>query len=311
MKKYRKYWWIFLAIVLLALLAGAYYYWNWYQYNEIPVVTQSANQGRDTNAEKSKPGTTNFLLMGSDARGDEASRADVIMVISADFATKKVSVISVPRDTRVNLPGVGLTKINHANSLGEAKGGVHEGTLATAQAVSDLLSIDINYYAKIDFEGFKSLVDVLGGVDVDLPYDVNDDVQQIYLTKGTHHLNGDEALRLARARFGLPNGDLDRQRNQYLIMTALGEEALAKENISKLPNLIKVGMEQIQDTNIKESEALGMGLALTGTTMDDVKYYQLPGHPLRAVDPLVGAEVYYFEPDQTGIDQIMREIEQG
>ena len=310
----KKYWWIFLGIVLVVILAGGYYYWNWHQFNEVPVVTQSTSQGNvngDKTDGKPKTGTTNFLLMGSDARGDEASRADVIMVISADFDTKKISVISIPRDTRVNLPEVGLTKINHANSLGEAEGGVHEGTVATAQAVSDLLSIDINYYAKIDFEGFKSLVDALGGVDVDLPYDVNDDVQQIYLTEGTHHLNGDEALRLARARFGLPNGDLDRQRNQYLIMTALGEEALDKDNISKLPNLIKVGKEQLQDTNIKDSEALGMGLALTGTTMDNVKYYQLPGHPLRAVDPLVGAEVYYFEPDQAGIEQIMREIEQG
>lgn len=74
------------------------------------------------------------MILGSDARGIEASRTDSIMLISADTKSKHVSIISIPRDTRVNLPGIGLTKITHANAMGEASGGVRAGTLASVQA---------------------------------------------------------------------------------------------------------------------------------------------------------------------------------
>ncbi|ARF70030.1 hypothetical protein B7C51_22535 [Paenibacillus larvae subsp. pulvifaciens] len=113
-------------------------------------------------------GDFNVLLLGTDARGDEVSRTDVIMAAHVSPKNKKVQLLSIPRDTRVLLEGIGYTKINHAHTIGEKKGGNASGTGAMIQAVSDLLKIPIHYYVKTDFKGFQHVIDTIGGIDIEL-----------------------------------------------------------------------------------------------------------------------------------------------
>lgn len=251
---------------------------------------------------------TNILILGADNRENEVARTDTIMLASIDNELKKVSIISIPRDTRVELPGVGLTKINHANAVGQSRGGIHEGTIMISNAVSNLLGVNIDHYVKVDFKGFKKLVDTMGGVEVTIPYDISDYKAKAYLKKGTQTLNGEQALGLARARYTRPNGDFDRQQSQFMLLSAMGRKLTSLSNVPNLPEQLNVIYTEILDTSISKAEAIAMGLNLKGIEKESIVYYQLPGNGLRALDPLVKGYLWYYEPDRVKLQEIMNSI---
>lgn len=299
-----------LLLVIGSIGAGAYYYtWNTLHHAEVisepedlvPTVNEERTEVQKTN------NRVNILVLGTDNRGNEVARSDLVMFVTSNVDTRQVAVISIPRDTRVDLPGVGLTKINHANAVGEAKGGVHEGTLETAKAVSNFLGLPINYYIKVDFQGFKEAIDAVGGIDVNLPYAVSDRLRGIDLSAGQNHLSGDQALRLSRARYDLPKGDFDRQYNQFYLLSALAHQMLSLPNIPKLPETINMIYQDLIDTNMSAAEMAALGLNFKGITKEDIKYYQLPGKGISAKDPLIGAAVYYYEPDLSGVQKVINQ----
>lgn len=297
---------------IMGIIVGVAFYWNWQTLHHVEVLSQPTIVMSSDNEKQEKPltitkGWINILLLGTDNRGDEMARTDSIMLVSANVDTHQISVISIPRDTRVNIPNVGLTKINHANIVGEGKGGIHEGTLECAKAVSELLGVTINYYVKINFQGFQKAIDAVGGIDVNLPNSVNNDYRGEHLSAGENHLSGDEALRFARARYGLPNGDFDRQRAQYYLLSALADQMLEVSNISSLPKKLNIIQQYLIDTNLTTPEMLTMGYAFKGIDKDIITYYQLPGRGTSAIDPLVGANIYYFEPDINGVRNVVQE----
>lgn len=293
--------------MITGIISGGLFYENWNQNYQAAVMIEpnipALEEEKPTEKRPLKVNRkVNILVLGTDNRGDEVARSDTMMLVTANAGTQQVVVISIPRDTRVDIPGVGLTKINHANAVGEMRGGVHEGTLESAKAVSNLLGLPINYYVKIDFQGFEKVVDAVGGVDVTLPYPVSD--KGIKLAAGTHHLTGEQALRVVRIRYGLTNGDFSRQQDQFILLAALGEKVLSLSNIPKLPELINIVYQELLDTNMSTADLVALGLDFKGMTQDDLKYYQLPGKGITATDPLVGASVYYFEPDMDGVREI-------
>ena len=309
-KMRKKYWPAIIATLLIMIGGGAYVWWGQLVHRASTSVIVTPNNPIAISPEKQQD-RINFLLLGSDTRGNEAGRTDSMIFISADVKTQHVSVISIPRDTRVNLPGIGLTKITHANAVGEANGGVHAGTMAANQAVSNLLGVTINDYIKINFQGFQKVVDSLGGLDLTLPDAVNDTVQDIHLKAGEQHLNGDMALRLARARFGLSDGDFGRQRDQFFILAALGHQALSINNISRLPQIMGIVHQDLMDTNLSDTQMVALGAKFKGVPKENIHYYQLPGKPNNAHDPLVGANVDYFEPDMAGVAKVVQKAMQN
>lgn len=322
--------WKMAALIILGILGGGAAYWSWDTFHTPSVLAQpSIQETREENANREKEverenlrtdqdsksiGTSdlkneliNILVLGTDNLGENVGRTDSMMLVTANVKTKRVSILSIPRDTRVNIPGVGLTKINHANAIGESKGGLREGTLESARAVSNLLGVTINYFVKVNFQGFEKVIDTLGGIDVTLPNAVDDELRNIHLSAGEHHLSGDEALRLARARYGLKNGDFDRQKNQFYLFSAVAYEMLDLTNITKLPEEINVIQQELMDTNLSISKMAMYGLAFKGISEKNIKYFQLPGQGISAFDPLVGSEVYYYESDQAGVKKIVLE----
>lgn len=301
---------LLLIVAVIFALGGGVYFWRGHliQQTSTFVVAKPANP-IDTSQE-TQTDRINVLLLGTDSRDGEAGRTDSIMLISADTKTKHVSIISIPRDTRVNLPGIGLTKITHANAVGEANGSVREGTLAAVQAASDLLGVTINSYAKINFQGFQKIIDAIGGVDVTLSEAVNDEVQNVYLKAGVQHMNGDLALRFSRARYGLSDGDTGRQRNQSLVLSALGHKILSLENVPKFPEILDIVHKDLMDTNLNDPQILALATEFKGISKDNMKYFQLPGKGITAHDPLVGEDLYYFEPDTAGVKSIVLEAMQ-
>ena len=141
------------------------------------------------------------LLMGVDksqARSESAEyegdnfRSDSMILTRVDPSEKKMTLISIVRDTYVDIDGYGKNKINAAHALG--------GPALTVKTVSEFAGVPISHYAEIDFDGFKAAVDALGGIDVDVPMEIDDVDAGGYVAAGPQTLNGDQALILCRAR---------------------------------------------------------------------------------------------------------------
>jgi LCP family protein required for cell wall assembly len=158
------------------------------------------------------------LVIGSDVReGDPAAgRADSLHILAVNQATKHGTLVGIPRDAWVDVPGRGVTKINEALHVG--------GPGKVVETVSKISGIPFHYWAVVDFSRFRQLVDRLGGVDVDIPYKMADADSGAFFEPGRRHLNGAEALAFARDRHNAPGGDLGRSENQGRLLLA----ALAK-----------------------------------------------------------------------------------
>lgn len=165
----------------------------------------------------------------------------------------------------------------------------------------------INSYAKINFEGFQKIIDAIGGIDVILPIAVNDTERDIHLAAGNQHLTGDLALRYARVRYSLSDGDTGRQRNQSYLLSVMGNKILSLENVPKLPKLINIVHTDLMDTDLSDAQILALATEFKGIPKDNIKYFQLPGKPLTAHDPLVGTDLSYFEPEKTGVKKLVLE----
>ena len=172
----------------------------------------------------------NILLLGSDTRsGSEAalvsgSRADTIMLMHIPADGKGVYIISIMRDTWVNIPGYGPAKINAALNYG--------GISLQVATVENLVGVKIDHVAEIEFEGFKSLVNAIGGVDVQVPFAFTSNVWTF--TPGLMHLNGSGALSFVRERYSFADGDYQRVRNQRAFLRGLYNTMKAKGALSNV-----------------------------------------------------------------------------
>lgn len=170
------------------------------------------------------PGTT-FLLMGTDSRAavpttgcaapagaDEGTaRADVIMLVRLDEGGDSATVVSIPRDSWVDVPGRGRAKINAAYTYG--------GPSLLVDTVERMTQVRIDHFAVIDFAGFESMVDAVGGIDVQVARPTSN--AGVDFRAGRNHLDGAQALAYVRQRYDLPEGDLDRARRQQNALRAL------------------------------------------------------------------------------------------
>ncbi len=172
----------------------------------------------------------NILLLGSDTRtGADAalvsgSRADTIMLMHIPADGKGVYIISIMRDTWVNIPGYGTAKVNAALNYG--------GVSLQVATVENLLGIKIDHVAEIEFEGFKALVNSVGGVDVQVPF--NFDINAWSFKQGMQHMDGGAALAFVRARYQFADGDYQRVRNQRAFLRGLYNTMKAKGALSNV-----------------------------------------------------------------------------
>jgi LCP family protein required for cell wall assembly len=191
--------------------------------------------------ERPAPGTAgskavNVLLMGTDRRSDVATtgsaaqapdfvpgaqRSDTLMLLHLDGSRQVAAVVSIPRDSWVQIPGHGYGKINWAYSFG--------GPSLTVATVERLTGIRIDHLAVVDWSGFKELTDHVGGVDIDIPQTVRDSANGVTWEAGRQHLDGEQALLYVRQRYGLPGGDLDRVKRQQAFLRAVLEASLHQE----------------------------------------------------------------------------------
>lgn len=231
---------------------------------------------------KSRP--FSILLLGVDT-SDLVGRSDTIMVAIVDPEKQDISLLSVPRDTRVKIHGKDYEKIGHAHSYG----------LETAiYTVEDFLQIPIDYYATINLDGFTDLVDSIGGLKLDVEKDLSfrDRLSKktVSLRAGPQLLSGEETLHYARYRSD-SEGDFGRVRRQQQVITELINQTVDLRNLSKLTNILSAIGNNIK-TDISMSEMVKMGAQLK-----DVSGQNVTKLPLNATSTMVNGISYVVVSD--------------
>ncbi|MEB3337689.1 MAG: LCP family protein [Leptolyngbyaceae bacterium] len=198
--------------------------------------------------------------------------SDTMLLLRFDPITKKLIVLSIPRDTRTYVEGAGVTKINAAN--------VYGGPALSAQATSELLGgIGIDRYIRVNVQGVEKLINALGGVTVYVPKDIKyqDDSQHLYinLKAGKQRLDGDKALQFLRFRYD-EYGDIGRIQRQQMMMRSLAEQALNPATLARLPKILSVIQSHI-DTNLSVEELVALVGFGTQTDRSKVQMLMVPG----------------------------------
>jgi LCP family protein required for cell wall assembly len=240
----------------------------------------------------------NFLIVGSDTRGDlkagegvqgtgkefvTGQRSDtVILAHLYGGKSNKVQLVSFPRDSVVEIP-----------EFTDAKGKVHPaqrnrinysfnegGPQLLVQTVQNLTGVRIDHYLQVDFEGFQSMVDKLGGVDVCLSRPAKDHFSGINLTAGKHHINGNVALAFVRQRHGLPNGDIDRIKRQQQFLGAMIRKVLSAGTLAnpfKLNGFLNVATSSLQaDKGLNFSTLRTLALRMRNVGAGNVIFTTIP-----------------------------------
>jgi len=271
MRRKRTLFYIFCIVLGLILLVGTAY---WSYYHSLPL-------GLGTS--RAEGPIVNILLLGVDSGIDQATRSDTMILFSLDKRDGSISALSIPRDTRVTIPGRrGTHRINAAHALG--------GPLLAVRTVEQLLGVEIPYYVRIDYEGFKAIVDTLGGVVIDVErrmyYEDRAQGLKIDLQRGLQRLNGDQALQYVRYRSdGMGDVSLvdpvqgayaGRVERQLKFVRALVKQSLSARHLVNAPELISQLLDAV-DTNIPPDVALRLLMLVKDASPQDIATAVLPG----------------------------------
>jgi len=235
------------------------------------------------------------LLIGSDSRdpGNAADgRSDTIILTRVDPVTKQATLISIPRDVEIELAGYGTQKINAAFTYGGEAGAV--------EAVSSLCGVSIAHYVEIDFNGVVDLVNILDGIDVDVPVAI--ELDGTYLAPGEQHLDGYEALIMSRCR-SFPTGDFIRVQNQRIVLQAVAKKVLSA-SVPSMPGLIEE-LSQCVTTDVPATDAIGMLLKLQGMDTNTMYMATIPSYPNNHDG------VSYVAADRDALNEMMSRVDQG
>jgi LCP family protein required for cell wall assembly len=224
----------------------------------------------DNRNDDSQPVT--FLLLGSDSRGvvGEPARSDTIMVLRLNPEKKIGYLISIPRDSWVKIKGHGEKKINAAYQYG--------GPNLMIDTVRNFTGLDINHYAIIDFQGFKEIVDALGGIDIDVEKDLRDRKLHMDLNSGYQHLDGEEALKYVRIRYC--DDDFGRIGRQQKFLKAVMDKLLRLSSVFRIPQLASIASQNIRtDSELGIPDIIGYGQMIRSIGRNNIHMVTVPGTP--------------------------------
>ena len=268
---------ISILIAIGALIAVVILFPNMFQETKYSYQNSAISEIVEEETEPLLIKRTNILVLGNDSRpGETKSRSDTIMLVSLDQETNQLAILSIPRDTRVEIPGRGYDKINSAY--------YHGGPQLATEAVEELLNIQVDYYVSTNFEGFKNIIDILGGVSINVPQRMYYPAEGINLKKGEQILDGDMALQFVRFR-SYPLGDITRVEQQQLLVKAIVKQSLQLGNLSKLPRLFPQ-FEQAVETNFRVSDTIFLMRLIKHFESPNIVSSTLPGNflKIRGVD---------------------------
>jgi LCP family protein required for cell wall assembly len=321
------------AVLSVVLLVLAGYYWYTFRNinSGVTRVTLGSLNHAPSGAHKYNGQDQNILLVGNDDRSnmtkvkalrvgrDGGSLAtDTMMLVHVPANGKAATLISLPRDTWVNIPGQGMGKLNSAyadaysNTSGSLDTKRQAGSDLLVKTISNLTGLGINHYVQVDLLGFYRISNAIGGVPVDLCHNVDDTVAYnrsvgsdggsgLKISKGKHLIKGVQALEFVRQRHNLPRGDLDRVRRQQYFLTAAFRQVASVGILFKLNSL---------GDAIKRSVYLDSGLNITelGYQLENLTANNISGHTIPTTNGLQnGQDVLIAKPTkvQSFIDKLL------
>ncbi|MCH6267001.1 LytR family transcriptional regulator [Neobacillus citreus] len=282
-KKKKRTWLKVTGIILLILfIAGGAYAYTVYKSFKSAVETMHQPIERKQSEKREKPVTLqekdpfSVLLLGVDERAGDRGRSDSLIVLTVNPTNNSVKMLSIPRDTRTEIIGKGKEdKINHAYAFG--------GVPMAMDTVENFLDIPIDYYIQINMEGFKDIVDAVGGVTVNNDLDFN--YEGVHFTKGELTLNGEKALKYSRMRYDDPRGDFGRQLRQRQIIQAVINEGASVSSLTNFSTIftalgknVKTNLTFDQMIDIQKNYKTSAGniqqieIKETGTKINNIYY---------------------------------------
>lgn len=270
---------ITVVVTALVLVFGCFYlYLAKFNNSAVDLSKKDSTTGLNANTvEKIKKNrkSCNILVMGVDVgtpgatNADDPKRTDTLILAHYNADNKKINLVSIPRDTLVSINGKNQ-KINAAHAIG--------GVKYTVAAIETLLGIQIDYYGKINYEGFDKVINAIGGVDMDITrqMDYDDPTQNlsIHFDKGTTvHMDGKKAEEFFRWRkntdgSGFVNGDLGRIQNQHMFISKVMEKIKRPSIVFKIPSILSAIKSSVE-TNMNANEILKYGYVFA--TIGDAK----------------------------------------
>jgi LCP family protein required for cell wall assembly len=286
-------------LIILAGVAGGYYLWlNAKVSAANDRVSQEAREALANDATSllstrptipESPDAENILVLGSDTRSDtiDGSRSDTIILLHVDPTNNYLSMLSFPRDLRVEVEGYGTRKLNYAFAKG--------GAALTIKTIQQITGVDVDHYLEVDFQAFSAMTDKLGGVyvEVDRPYHyLGSEYAQIDLDPGYQLLDGYNALSYVRYRHDL-NADFGRMERQQRYLNALRQQAMGWDLGLKLPGLVGSFFDNVT-TDLGTNDFIR--LAWWGVKLDGARIRQVAIRGMNKMSS--GVTFVFWEPEQ-------------
>ena len=241
-----------------------------------------------------------MLLLGTDGRpGEDTYRSDSIILARIDPVQKQATLISIPRDTKVEYKGSTM-KINATHAI--------DGPEGVVKAVNKLCNVEIAHYAEINFEGMEKLVDAVGGIDVNATDGVDDPEHlDIKIEPGQQHMDGKTALTYARARYQYIDGDYTRMRHQRQILGALANKILNNMDIANVASTIE-SISEMVITDFQVPDILAVANAMRGMDTDAIYSANLPSYADESTT-IAGQSYVFVKEDE--LEEMMDRVKAG
>ncbi|MUV37303.1 Transcriptional regulator LytR [Lentibacillus sp. JNUCC-1] len=305
-RRRRRLWLILMPFLLAFIGVGVYAGSLWLKADSVfsDAVKDIDREKSDLRDEAVDPGKHNvsILIMGIDIsekrKNDGDPRSDSMMLATLNKEEKSVKLLSMPRDSYVYIPYKDIkTRINHAHAYG--------GPKAAMETVEHLLDVPVDYFVTLNFEAFIQVVEDVGGVTIDVPYEIweqdsKDRKNAIHLMPGEQKLNGEEALAFARTR--KYDNDIERGKRQQEVIKAVMKQSLSLGSVFKIDDMIESVGENME-TNMEFSEMnklLSYGLKGGGP---DLETFTLHGH-----DSTGPGGMYLYQLDEEALGVVEQEL---
>jgi LCP family protein required for cell wall assembly len=265
-----------------------------------------------------------LLISGVASEGYMYGLADAVRVVRVDFQTQSVSILSLPRDMWVRIPGIadhGVRegKLNQAYFYGTQGMGYYDGSGygsgLLALTLQENFGLQVDHYVAVNLYAFRDIVDAMGGVDVYLPspvYIKRYGEPKLYKKAGYRHLSGKEAEKVVRARIGI--GDFGRIQNQTVVLKAVAAKMLSPANVKHLPTIVKSLIQETQ-TDLSPSEISKLICLAEKVDPDkDISFQEIPQPLMKGAwirDDHLGYIAYALTYDPQEIQRFMADFEDG
>ncbi|EST10675.1 LCP family protein [Sporolactobacillus laevolacticus] len=310
---------IIIILTALLVLVGSGAAYGYYLTKKLETVTNHAQKKlargnkSDLRAEKVDPVKDNFsiLFMGIDKRKNEPSRSDALVLATFNHATNQVHMVSIPRDSKVQIidpthtRDYGISKITHAHAYGDANN--NQGADYTIATVENLFKVPVDYYVQVDFAAFVKIVNALGGVEMNVPVKLvtqnshdKKGKDAIVLEPGKQLLNGEQALALVRNRKSPgAGGDFGRGRRQMALIEAIVKKSANLSSVAKYSSVID-SLDKNFETNLTFGQLLS--LRRYAGSLSKINTLQLKG-----TDDM-SSGIYYYALDDNYLNKVRSEL---